>query len=373
MKIGIMTFWWSADNYGQQMQAWALQQYLKGLGHEPFLIRYISVQDYRSEGKKGRFRRALNPKRIVARLIQEAKNRKNDAINKKHPRAFEQFREAHFAQSERIYHSLDELRAEPPEAEMYICGSDQIWNYPDDFDSCKKVMRAFFLDFGKNDVRRIAYAASFGRDEIPSAQCEFIKPLLAKFERVSVREPSGIQICANAGYNEAVSVVDPTLLLPAGAYRQIMAKPEQRPKYCYLYIVGNKCDVPVKAIKTYCQGKELRLEYTASQSHFDRTATAFPTVPEWLSLIAEAECVITNSYHGMIFSILFNRPFAVLPLNGGMFGKMNNRIRSLLSALGCSDKIFEHDIGEILESDYPWEAINRRAAAMSDTFLKSLA
>ena len=128
MRIGIVTFWQSGDNYGQQLQCWALQRYLKGIGHEPFLIRYLY--------KEPLWRKCL---KLMAKTVlvypllrwwRHREVRRMEAVNrvKNKERRFEEFRKSHIYQTQRIYGSLKELRKDPPTADLYITGSDQVWH-----------------------------------------------------------------------------------------------------------------------------------------------------------------------------------------------------------------------------------------------------
>ncbi|MFK2288555.1 polysaccharide pyruvyl transferase family protein [Bacteroides fragilis] len=93
-------------------------------------------------------------------------------------RKFNEFKAEYLNSTPTIYHTLKELQANPPEADIYICGSDQIWYSIDDYHVYKNIIRAYFLDFGNTNVKRIAYAPSFGRTDFPQGYCNFIKPLL---------------------------------------------------------------------------------------------------------------------------------------------------------------------------------------------------
>jgi hypothetical protein len=373
MQIGIMTHWWSKDNYGQQMQIWALQKYLEILGHEGFLIRYLPLEDYGLKTKNNRFHKALNPRRLFRYLGTNTRKVFQAMIDNKHPRLFNEFQLNHMRLSERIYNSIDELRADPPDAGFYICGSDQVWNFPDQFGSGKKVIQAFFLDFGPSTTRRASYAASFGRDVISQSLLDFVSPLLGKFENVSVREEGGIEICKKAGRPDAHLACDPTLLLSQDKYEELFQNIRKvEGKYCFLYLVGNKCKVPIRQIKNYCRGQNLAIVYTASPYRLDTLRKTYPSIQEWLSLIANAECVITNSYHGMIFAVIFRKRFVVLPLKGEVFGEMNNRVISLLTQLGRKGKTYNGSLVESFEDDFDWAGMRKNIHPLSRTFLENI-
>jgi hypothetical protein len=222
MKIGILTHWWSDDNYGQQLQCYALQKYLRNAGHEPFLIRYIP----RDEKKKGslifRVSKVIsNPtktfqfiKNKTKRLFVDKKQKSNNIA-----RNFEGFRTEYIMPSNIIYHSYNELKENPPLAGAYIVGSDQVWGHnARDISNGLNKPNTWFLNFGSKKTLKIAYAASWGAKEIPEQQAEAISPLLKKFFFVGVRELSGISICKQCGFEKSSWTPDPTLLFEAKDY-----------------------------------------------------------------------------------------------------------------------------------------------------------
>lgn len=217
MKIAILTFIWTSDNYGQLLQAYALQRYLKNLGHNVFFIRYqmgrISFRE------QLRFFRYDPIKRIkhFSSLLSIKRKHQESQFKKNNPRFFDEFRNRFFEFSPQQYTTIKQLRKNPPEADVYICGSDQIWNM-----SVFENARAYFLDFGSTSVRRIAYAASFGKKDIQKPFSKFIKPMLSRFNAISVRESSGKDICSKAGYTTSTKVVDPTFLLRVEDYKVLL-------------------------------------------------------------------------------------------------------------------------------------------------------
>lgn len=360
MKIGVMTFWWSEDNYGQQLQVYALQRYLTELGHDVFLIRYDPRKDYIVDKTYFRYFKVFNPNKLWSYLTLITKKMMNNVVNKNHSRSFSEFRAINMKLSVKLYTSLEELRADPPEAQMYICGSDQIWNYPDIYSSYENVISAFFLDFGSPQIKRVSYAASFGRDNLGTSLLKHLSPLLEKFDYISVRESSGVDICKKLNRYDAQWLLDPTMLLAADSYRFLFADRYTSKKYIFLYILGNNCDIPIRQIKKDSKNSQIEIMYTASQFHFDLMSKIYPTLPEWLSLIANAEYIVTNSYHGMIFCILFKKNFIIIPLKGKLYKEMNTRIFSLLKRLNIFGKIFDGNFYKVLNTKVDWETVTEK-------------
>lgn len=123
-----------------------------------------------------------------------------------------------------------------------------------------------------------------------------------------------------------------------------------------MYLLGNETNVPVNTINSFIAESNLILKYVASQNRIDDFPKIYPTIPEWLSLMAQAECVITNSFHGTVFAILFNKPFVVFPLKGKDEG-MNGRLVSILTRLQLGDRIYDgvSDLSIYLLSEIPRE------------------
>ena len=352
MKIGIVTYWKSTDNYGEQLQNYALQEYLRGLGHEPFLIRYDYEADtiYGTKPLPVRILRACNPKRLAGYF----KSRKNNRMYMKncleHPRGFEEFRKNHLSMS-RVYSSVEDLRNDPPEADMYISGSDQVWNtFGGKFSEMRNRLSAFFLDFGKEDVKKISYAASWGRTEVPEDESSLIRPLLAKFDAVSVREESGIGLCSRLGREDAVLAPDPVLLHDAEIYRDLYrSENNKKPngRYLFFYYLNPDGYFDRNSVLEWAKFKDLKVVYVTNDWH-DDIERSFPGVTDWLELIDNAEYVVTNSFHCSLISLLFGKKFGVIRKTGSFKG-MNSRMDTLFASCGIAPRYIEGTDFGILE------------------------
>lgn len=358
MKIGIMTYWWSTDNYGQLLQCYALQKYLQDLGHEAFLIRYNSSNDYIRLPFSKKILKLFNFKFIISYLFSticnSLKKRVNIFENKKHPRNFDIFRSEHLLVSELIYTSYSQLKENPPDADIYIVGSDQIWNfYESSLQQCRNILHAFFLDFGSPTIRRISYAASWGKKEIPQSFVTEIKPLLQKFENVTVREKSGITICNNCDVL-AKWVIDPTLLLTRDAYRKIYKNQDrignQNP-YLFFYYVDNGGNFSVDSVYKFAKKNNLSVKYVSGNGNIDSYKKIYPKIEDWLYLLDNAKYVITNSFHCCVISIIFHKQFAVIPLSGKNKG-MNERLNSLFELCNISGRYLVNNNFLLLDEPY---------------------
>ena len=343
MRIGIVTYWSSSDNYGQQLQCFALQKYLIGLGHDTYLIKYMPTNHiplWRRIARSIKYRLLVSSeqkeKDKKLKLICE----KNNLLNCR--RGFKEFRDKYIKSTEIVYRNIKELRNNPPDADIYICGSDQVWN-----NSLKDSDTAgWFLDFGKPTVKRVSYAASIGRD-IDSSEINRFTKYLKNFNAISVREQKAYALCHQLGFDKSIIAIDPTLLLNSSDYdlieldsngTNVAGKP-----YVFIYTLNIRTAEEIywddfqKIIAK--DGLQIR---SVSSSGYLPARELLPgvqneqaTIPEWLSLIKHSEYVITTSFHGVVFCLLYHKPFYAVLLNNE-YSKGNDRIISLLESLDLS-------------------------------------
>jgi hypothetical protein len=337
MKIGIMTLWWSDDNYGQLLQCYALQKYLRDAGHDAYLIRYDPRTDYIKTPVWKKVLKAFDPAKLINYLSYKKRLISNRREMKDNPRGFNDFREKYIKQTDKIYYSYDELVSDPPEADVYITGSDQVWNtFSLSFEQACKKLQAYFLNFGSHEIRRIAYAASFGKETVANDFIREISPLLERFDYISVREKSGLTICHQCGIENVDWVPDPTLLLSTDDYR-LLYKNEQpvwpKKPYLFLYLLGNKTRFSFESVYQWAKEKNLEVIYVSGNVQVDKYKKVYATIPQWISLIENAECIITNSFHGCVFSIIFHKRLIPIMLTGKYVSEMNTRVESLFKLL----------------------------------------
>ncbi len=346
MKIGIMTHHWGRNNYGQYLQHYAMQTWLRAQGHEPFLIDYVPVPK-----KKSIFyyikKAVKDPVSFPARVYNKIHARERFRLDEPRYQTFLEFREKHFKISEQHYNSIEELQANPPEADMYITGSDQVWN---PFGNTS-VLRPFFLDFGDEKVKRVAYAASWGRTKIRENEKDLISPLLKRFQAVSVREDSGIALCNECGFPDSFVAPDPTFLLTPDEWRKLAVPPKENEKYILCYRLSKHNELNYKKLEVFAKENGLKIKYVKGNNFADRHPEVFPSIPEWLGLIDHAEYVITDSFHCSVFAILFQKQFAVLPLRGTDSG-MNSRLDTLFKNCEMQPRYLEDCDFSIQDTPY---------------------
>lgn len=349
MKIAIMTQP-LGKNYGGIMQAWALQQVLKKQGHEVVTID-------RQSDDRGCLYHLL---RLGYRTVQKALGRRKAPINlEKHfPEIFQHtnaFVQQHLSMSEPL-DSTKKLKAhfEREQYDAVIVGSDQTWRpmYSPNIGN-------FFLDFLQDkDIKRIAYASSFGVDEweFTEDQTKYCAPLARKFDAISVREDSGISLCKKYLGVDAEHVLDPTLLVDRSAYQALFeGKDIPDKKGIYTYILDKS---EWKSQVVGLAKKELNLpnfNHQPKEQYSDRMiddweSCLMPSVEGWIKGFADADFVITDSFHGTVFSIIFGKPFISL-INKD---RGSSRFNSLLKLFDLSERRVEnyneHYICELLKS-----------------------
>ena len=348
-----MTFWWTKDNYGQILQCYAMQKYLNNNGHNAFLIRYNPQFDDRKQLFFLRIKHAMNPCRIIRRI--------SNTIDKKHAqRKFQEFRNRYIKSTERIYNSYTELVLDPPDAEVYITGSDQVWNFFPREKGHGGRFNAFLLNFGNDHIRHISYAASFGKEEIDSVLAQKMARMLINFTYISVREKSGLNICQQCGIHKVELVPDPVFLVDANTYRSLYTENngiKVLKPYCFLYLLTNETGIDVSAIYNWAAAKNLDVVYVPGGARQDSRKRTYAMIPEWLFLIDNAEYVFTNSYHGSVFSLLFHKKFGIIK-RVGSGEKMNTRFSSLFEQFTLEPRYINSDISTI-DKEIDWIMVDK--------------
>lgn len=354
MRIGILTFWKTEDNYGQLLQCYATQTYLRSLGHETFLVKATTGRDYNPGLREQLFSKLRTAYRLLPyplyltqRAVKSAFYTLTHGRLKPYitQREFEEFRQKYLNCTDREY-TLDMLKNDPPQADAYVVGSDQIWNTTDGI---------YFLSWAKDNVLKVSMAASFGARHATPQFCDLISTWLRRFDLITVREQSGLEICREAGYDSPHLAPDPTLLLRSADYDRLRSPQPQRHRYLFIYFLGTRTDIDWKQINAYAKREGLDIVYVGSQGQEDKYPKEEPAIGQWLSLIANAEYMITNSFHGTLFAIQYRKNFVVYPISGIASG-MNSRLTTLLTPLGLTDRIYSDNL-DILKDHVDFDRV----------------
>lgn len=352
MKVGVLTLPFNA-NIGGNLQGYALIEVLRRMGHQPVLIN-------RRRAPKGvRVDDALTKTDTESPLL-------SDTIALSHApnRAFI---EKHIAPISRDFYSTAHLSNNVDQYgfDAIVVGSDQVWRPK----YAKSILFDFFMKFLPEEntrVKRISYAASFGTDdwEYDADQTAEVSSLIKRFSAISVREDSGVTLCRDHLGVEARHVLDPTLLLTPEHYARLFspARRQQQSGQLLAYILDRNED-KTRVVE--------ELSRRLSINPYSTTGLPFgpPISPEgdegdasvegWLAAIHEAAFVVTDSFHGAVFSILFNKPFIAY----GNPKRGMARFVSLMRMLGLEDRLVvqrgEIDVDRMLQP-IDWAAVNQR-------------
>lgn len=347
MKIAILTQPLRA-NYGGILQNYALQQVLINLGHEPITIekdlhQYISLSKLIIELPKRIFTKYFLRKRKYI-FSEKAYNRWLDSLYFDQIVQFVKSRITHRYVSNFYVLNLTEFDA-------FLVGSDQIWRPIYNHGYIDKMFLSFIPK--DNPIKRIAYAASFGAAEweFSNEQTATCKELAHRFDAISVREDNGVVLCKNYLNVDATHVLDPTLLLDKEHYCKLCANIPNERGYLCAYILDPTDDDKIR-LEEIATSKGLKLKLCSAEIYCTQS------IEEWIAMFRDAEIVITNSFHGTIFSIIFNKEFYCrMHIDRG-----SGRIPSLFRQLNITQERIVTTLSEVMNNTciLHWDTINNR-------------
>lgn len=347
-----MTPWWTHSNYGQILQAYAMQQVLLSEGHDVYTIKYNAVADMAISDSEGKWFGAY----FFAYLRQLLRYFLKDYLGLFDTRRFNDFKKSKLRFSS-MYLTYSKLCKKYPYADAYITGSDQVWGP-------WFRLEPYFLGFGERKTIRIAYAGSFGREKLSECEIKTIAPLVMDMDYIGVREKSGIDIFKLIGNNSVAWVPDPILLLRKRDWEKVITKNkyfQENKNKIFVYIVGSDNNKEIKKAIDLLN-KEGKSSVLCVSDSNDPLENIMPTIGDWLGLMQDADFIVTNSFHGTVFSLLFNKEFIVLARIGEKAESMNTRLVSLLKRMKLSSrlicKIDDDIIKEINRMKINWDSVN---------------
>lgn len=365
MNVGILTYHFS-DNYGALFQAYALRQWFIEQGHNAKFINYHP--DYVEGGGKIQLSNLFAKKNLKVVYLKLSRLQRKWFGNKQLDKDFEIFRNQYLGIVPPEYKSIIELEKSHPDYDLLVCGSDQIWNPSEQFG----LDPVYFLNFKTSNlnVRRISYAPSFGRGEVDARYHSELKSMLNSLDGISIREQSGVSIIENLIGVTPACVPDPTILLDD--YSHIMKPYEltsQKHVFCYGLRSREVIGDVAESISLQL-GCALYSPYNAHRRWKEIGETVYPCPRQWLYLLNSSEFVVTNSFHGTALSILLNKPFVVVGLQGEK-SKFNARALNLLDMLGLHSRFLEdfsqEKIRMVLASAIDWDQVNSRLLSLRKT------
>ncbi len=342
MKIGIITIP-PSNNYGGAMQAYALVKVLRDMGHEASLVmphrkaKFFKLKPINAPFVylKRAYRKYILAERGVLIFLEKELSKRYHAVYKH----YNEFLNNNIEQ----YHCENYSAIPSDMFDAFVVGSDQVWRAKF---HCNNIEQNY-LDFAKDwSVKRYAYAASFGVstiEEYSEPQLQRCAELAKLFDAISMREDSGVDICREHFGVEAVHLLDPTMLFDKCHYEELIKDEPKQEGKLMAYILDKREDKNT-VVERCCQRFELSLISVAPKRVYypdmlcdDIQECVIPSPYRWLADFRDAEFVVTDSFHGVVFSFIFNKPFVVI---------MNRwrgtaRIESLLRIFGLEDRIIE--------------------------------
>lgn len=348
LRVGVLSTFCGNYNYGGKLQAYALVKALEQAGAVAYQIQYQqSSKIYVKTNSENKLKKLLVSSDYRAAARQKLLGKCVGTLRQQvgvRKAAFERFDKA-IPHTERIYADAD--IAETVETfDMYICGSDQIWN-PDLF------KEAYFLGFVPQEKYKISYAASISKRLEPQWE-DYFRKKLADFDGISVRERAAGETLAPL-VNQPVRIsVDPTLLLEQSRWDKIAGERIIQEPYLFCYFLGYGRN-PRRIAKKVAKRRELKIvtlphllaasgRYFGCDLGFGDEKLYDVSPGDFLSLIKHADYVLTDSFHATVFSILYHRQFLVFSRTG--FAKMGDRLADLLEMFELESRFCSHKLGE---------------------------
>jgi len=341
MKAGIITFHRSI-NFGAVLQAYALKTTIDKLGVQAQIINYTTEhleKNVKMERLLTKLRLAKNPIKMMSVLIygyyiKQKKNKFIEFSNEK-------------LSLTKIF-SCKNIEQLSDAFDIFITGSDQVWN-----DQCTGFDKNYFLSFVKNSFKKNSYSASFGFDKIPDEHYSEYKKLLSDFNNISVREQKGFEIIYDLLKRNIEVTLDPTLLLRANQWLEIARPATNLKNYILVYEMAHS-DRLINFISKLQKQTGLQVVFISNkyEKKIKKTINIRGAGPkEFISLFNNARYIVTNSFHGICFSIIFEKTFfaELLPSPS----KVNSRITNILSLFNLNNRFTDNfSDSKVIDIDY---------------------
>jgi hypothetical protein len=375
MNVGILTFHFS-DNYGAALQAYALRRWLTEHGHRAHFIDYRPAHIEHG----GRLSLPTSPEKLKANLkvvyLALSSFLHQHFGNRDQRDKFAHFRERFLdVASDAAPTDNGASLAAAQAFDLIVAGSDQIWSPSQHFGFDPNYFLAFADAFR---ARKISYAASFGRDRVSSSEAEQLPRLLHHFDAISVREASGVTLVEQATGQRPANVPDPTLL--HDNYTELTDRAPIAPDEPYVFCYGLRSPDNIRQTAELVS-RQLNCRILSPHNPHRRWAeigtTVYPDPGEWVGLVKNARFVVTNSFHGTVFALLFRKPFIVAGLTGDK-AAANARAINLLRAVRLENRFSpafsEHTTHALMHSAIDWANVDQRLGHLrqaGDDFLSA--
>jgi len=361
MKVAICTIFNGNYNYGGQLQAYALSKTIKSIGIKAEVIRYNGHDNIVYPTTLSRLKQYSIPE-IICKFKERKLAKKSYLISnmlKNRFEAYNRFASENIPSSNKIYDSDCNGMADVYDA--FVVGSDQVWNP-------NVINNLYSLNFDlKPNTLKIAYAASISRSKLSLSEQKRMLPLLTKFNSISVREKTAANYLSRMLPDNKITVtLDPTLLLSAKDWEQIATKREINEKYVLLYAFS-ECSFKNELVKYYKNKKVtvyyipfVKNQYNTFDGEEENNMLPLWNIgpAEFLSLIKNAEAIITDSFHGAVFSIIFNKQFIVFERDSSGKTSKNSRIYDLLNTFHLMNRLVRCTWSSEMETIIDYNSVN---------------
>lgn len=350
MKVDIITRH-AIANYGSILQCYATIRTFEKIGVEAEIIDYIREEEsnenlVKTYIKNSKFWNKNFITRVIYKLLQMPNLRK---MNNK----FENYRKKYLKLTEKQYINKEELINNLPEADIYCTGSDQVWGQiaNDDYDE------NYFLSFVPKNKKCISYAASFGKDNIKDSLKHVLPELMEKYSTILVREDSAVKILNEVCLSKNTKLVlDPTMLLEKEEWESFCLCNKEKKPYILVYQLhhNKNFDIYLKKLQKKTKLKVIRISPSFYFMFKNGKLLYLPTLEEFITYFKNAEYVVTDSFHGTVFSILFNKKMiCILPQKTG------TRIESVLNLFQIEGRIIkDYNDFSVLNKDIDYQKVN---------------
>ena len=359
IRVAILTLYYKNSNYGGVLQAYALQKALAKIGCEAKQISYQLESGYKKSNILYRVIRGIYRKFMFLFNIKWYIKRTQ------HEKQIYEFAESIPHTKVVDVNSINNLSYD---FDMFVCGSDQIWN-PIGWQS------TLFLDFVPEDKYKTSYAASVARDNLDKKELDFIKKNLYKFKAVSVREERTAELLNEYINDKHIDVMpDPTILLTKDEWTEVIAPRLEKDPYIFAYFLGNEFKQREQAIN-YAKERNLKIifipylrkdMYSWDINHLIYMKEGIG-VPEFLSLIKNAEEVVTDSFHGAVFSAIFEKQMWILTrFKKNDARSMNSRLDTLVHELGIESRLISEFNKEQFIEDIDMKNVTKKMDSLKE-------
>lgn len=371
-------------DYGGMLQAFATQRFLQKNGIDSNAINFDNLKGDISKRKWKYFLGNIldvsivkEKSKLIEKKIKQKVNGRLKECMAERDAAFDEFCKSHFKVSRAFDSWEDMAKASKTEYDAVVVGSDQLW-LP------SNVMADYYtLNWVPEDVKKIAYATSFGIGSIPAKYKKVYSQYLKRINYLSARETSGQDVIKELTGRDVQLVNDPALLLDANGWNEVVdEKPLVQEEYVFCYFMGNNPEQR-DFVKRLAKEKGLKVvallhldQYIASDEDYVDIAPWHVSPADFVNLVKNAECVCTDSFHGTVFSIIYSRTFYTFKrFNKKASLSTNTRITSLLTRLGLMSRLVE-DMNYCPGSIENWDEIQNGVTefrkASSEYFLNAI-